>query len=135
MKRTGNYGHSQSEETKNRLRVSAVKQFKLRPYESAFNTFLLNAKRRSIETNITFENFLELTKVTECTYCNAPIEWPDYNVRKHQGHNLDRKDNSRGYLFNNVVVCCWFCNNLKGSRLTYEQMLQVGALIRSWRKP
>ena len=135
MKRAGNYGHSQSEETKNRLRVSAVKQFKLRPYESAFNTFLTNAKRRELETNITFEDFLKFTEIKECVYCGASVEWPDYNVRKHQGHNLDRKDSTKGYLLNNVVVCCWPCNNMKSNHFTFSQFVEIGKLLRAWNFP
>jgi hypothetical protein len=131
----GNYGHPQSEETKVRLRAAAIKQFKLRPYESAFNTFLLNAKRRELDTDITYEHFLTFVETTECIYCGATVEWPAYNVRKHQGHNLDRKDSSKGYLLNNTVVCCWPCNNMKGNHFTFAQFMEIGKLLRAWNFP
>jgi len=129
------YGHPQSEETKKKLKSISVKQFKLRPFESAYNTLLLNAKRRSLEVDLTYSQYLGLTKAEKCTYCGSPIVWAEYNVRKHQGSNLDRKDNSKGYLFSNVVVCCWPCNNIKSKHFTYEQFLEIGKLLCAWNFP
>lgn len=67
------------------------------------------AKSRDIENTITYDDF-ERVVSSPCYYCN--------NSQKTRG--LDRVDNSKGYLLNNIVSCCWTCNSMKGS-LSIEQ--------------
>jgi len=68
--------------------------------------------------DITFEQFLEFTNISECHYCNSPIVWKKSGSRTY---NLDRKDNNKGYLLNNLVVCCYKCNKGKREIYTYEE--------------
>jgi 5-methylcytosine-specific restriction endonuclease McrA len=70
--------------------------------KSKYNIYRLSAKNRGIEFTLTFEQFLSFYQ-KPCYYCGDPIE----TVR------LDRVDNSKGYILNNVVSCCWECNKLK----------------------
>src|ERR1017187_7846901 len=61
-------GIGHTEETKEKLRQSSIRQFRLRPYESVYNTVLCNARRRNLEVTFTFEEFLSIIKAGECFY-------------------------------------------------------------------
>lgn len=132
MPKKGNYGHKQTKETREKLRAASIKQFKCRPYESAFNTLLLNVKRRGLTCDLSYADYLAFTSILICSYCGAAVQWAERNTHKNQRQNLDRKDNTQGYIKKNLVVCCWRCNNIKGDHFTFEQFLEIGKLIRSW---
>ena len=103
---------------------------KKRPFEALFNTLIGQAKGRA-DVRLTYEEYLEFTAEDSCHYCGSELVWEPFN--KMNGHKLDRKDNSIGYTKDNCVVCCPRCNRAKSDHFTYEQFLQIGALIRSWR--
>jgi len=104
---------------------------RLRPYEALYRTIQRENEDKLVE--LTYEEFLDFTKIKQCHYCEAPVEWTEFHlVRNGSRYNLDRKDNSIGYSKENCVVCCKRCNRIKSDHLTYEQMLQIGALIRTW---
>src|SRR5271157_5704895 len=129
-------GIGHTEETKEVLRKAAIRQYHLRPYESVYNTVRCNAKRRGMEITLTFEEFLDIVKTGECFYCGKILYWPEYNAKKtSQASNIDRKDNTKGYLTGNVVACCWSCNNIKSDHFTFEQFCEVGKLLRAWNFP
>lgn len=74
------------------------------------------AKRRGYEVTITLEQFLKLREAP-CNYCKG--------VLNEYGHGLDRIDNSKGYLIDNVVPCCSRCNQIfmqYGKEETFEHM-------------
>lgn len=64
----------------------------------------------------------EVAEIIEqpCTYCGTTTE----------NRGLDRLDNSKPHIKGNVIPCCAPCNFARGDRLTVEEMMQVGALIR-----
>lgn len=106
---------------------------KTRPYEALYNVFIRNAGRDSRTVEIGYEDFLEFTKATTCEYCGAGIVWAEYSTGKNGcSYNLDRKDNSLGYSKENCVVCCARCNRAKSNHFTYEEWVEIGALIKSW---
>lgn len=86
----------------------------LRPYETSYNRLIRHANHK---VSLTYEDFLEFVKIKNCHYCNAPIEWIEYNGTV--GYNLDRKNNNVGYKKENCLVCCKVCNCMKHT-LTYE---------------
>lgn len=45
-------------------------------------------------------------------------------------YNLDRIDNNKGYIFSNLVVCCWRCNNSKGNRYSFEEWFGMTKFFR-----
>ena len=107
---------------------------RIRPYEALYNKFRYDRQRTNTECDITYDEFLEFVKIRECHYCKAGIYWAECSIGKNgQKYNLDRKDNTKGYLKNNLVVCCWDCNEVKSNRFSYEQFLVIGDLIRTWR--
>ena len=82
------------------------------------------AKSRKLEWDITFELYQQLRSLL-CYYCDRKLN--------KSGVGLDRKDNSLGYLSNNVVPCCKECNRIKGDSLTCEEMLEVAVTIKRLR--
>jgi hypothetical protein len=114
------------------------KQYKLRsrPFEARYNAWTKRARKR-YAVSITYEQYVSLTEIQKCHYCDAPITWAAYlnktKAGKQHGSNLDRKDTTRPYDFDNVVVCCWRCNSGKGHLFTYDEWVQIGRLICSWR--
>ena len=47
---------------------------------------------------------------------------------------LDRKDNNKGYVSDNICSCCWICNSIKGEHISFEEMKEVISLILKMRK-
>jgi len=93
----------------------------LRPFEWLYGYLVYGAYRRKLEV-ISYEKFLLLTEQKECHYCRAPIIWYEHGGKgKSAAYHLDRKDNTEGYISENVVVCCTRCNRGKGDRFTYEE--------------
>lgn len=102
------------------------------PFVSLFNTFKTNGKK--LENTITYEQFLSFTDNKVCHYCEDSINWiphPTING-KHisSAYYLDRKDNTKGYIFNNVVVCCTKCNLSKSDTYTYNEWYSMTEYFR-----
>lgn len=108
-----------------------------RPYESVYNNLAKLCSRQPdrLRLEISYEEFLGFTSITECHYCGGPVSWAMYNVNKNGfSYNLDRKDNSLGYTKSNVVVCCYRCNSGKGDQFSYEEWVEVGKCLRCLRE-
>lgn len=104
-----------------------------RPFEANYNALVYRAKHPVL---ITYDEFVSFTKIKNCHYCDAEIDWPEYRKRGKggTGTNLDRKDSSRPYEMQNLVVACRRCNYAKNTFFTYSEWLQIGNLIRSWKE-
>ncbi len=106
---------------------------KTRPYEAIYNVFLRNAAKDNRFIDLTFEQFLKFTEISECHYCGLEITWAKSSTNKNgNNYNLDRKDNTVGYTFSNCVVCCARCNRAKSNHFTYEEWVEIGKVIKSW---
>lgn len=70
------------------------------------------AKKKNIDFNLTIE-FYETLWGHPCHYCGTTMEVT----------GLDRKDNDKGYLTDNVVPCCYDCNTKKKFK-SYETFLK-----------
>ena len=93
-----------------------------------------NKRRRKQKTfDLTFEEFLEFTNISQCHYCNMPINWVRHTGSGQYRYNLDRKDSSIGYSKENCVVCCKRCNYMKGDQFSYEEFVNVVDLLQSLR--
>lgn len=76
-----------------------------------------NANKRDYEFKLSLDEFIELI-YNDCYYCGAkPNNKYTYisgNIREEFLYNgIDRVDNTKGYIKNNVVSCCSKCNTLK----------------------
>ena len=49
------------------------------------------------------------------------------------GVGLDRLDNSKGYVLDNVVPCCDKCNRLKHMNISKDEMLAIVNLLKTLR--
>ena len=103
-----------------------------RPYESLYNKLKWVASDRCNSLNITYEEYVEFTKITQCHYCGSAIKWDKHFIHKgnSHGYKLDRKDNNKGYSKDNCVVCCSMCNFVKSDKFTYDEMLKIGPFLK-----
>ena len=84
------------------------------------------ASNRGVPFEITLEQYISIVSGQVCNYCRGPLPI--------SGLGLDRKDNSRGYIIDNVVPCCRVCNDIKGKNLTYEEMRVAIEAILEYRR-
>lgn len=103
------------------------------PYRFIYNE-LKNHRNRKVEFNLTFEEFKEIISNNNCHYCNEDLFYSEHsrNWGKSitRAHQLDRKDNLKGYNKDNVVPCCWTCNRLKSNEFTYEEFLLLSPILK-----
>ena len=105
------------------------------PYHNVFNHLRKGARERNIEVDLSFDDFLTFTRHTNCHYCDDILEWSEYGgPLKYIGHNLDRKDNAKGYSVANCVPCCPRCNRAKSAAFSYEEWVEIGRAIKRHRE-
>lgn len=83
------------------------------------------ARQRNLQVDLTLAQYVALTKDGRCHYCDARLP--------EAGHGLDRKNAALGYSSGNVVMACDACNRIKSEVFTYDQMVEIGNLLRTWR--
>lgn len=72
----------------------------------------------SFDLDIDFVHWL-YNEPHACEYC------------KEKGlSTFDRKENTKGYTKDNLVVACYRCNYMKGNQFSYEDMLILGRALR-----
>lgn len=113
---------------------------RLRPFEHHFNNLITGAIRRNrkYEVTITYEDYVEFTKIDKCHYCDDVIFWHKHKSGKNDqpgksSHYIDRKDNDIGYTKSNCVVCCAKCNRSKLER-PYDEWILIGKAIKEYRE-
>ena len=86
---------------------------KIREWEQSQNGKFCRYKTRSKERNISFQltkkQFISFWQ-KNCHYCGSKIETI----------GIDRVDNNKGYLIDNIVACCRTCNSIKNNRTLDE---------------
>lgn len=97
-----------------------VKAIWMQIYKS---TLVKRSRKKREYMDISFDCFKELSQ-TECYYCGLKYS-NSYKDRNCKGkylsdiiikfNGIDRLDNSKGYLQDNVVPCCKFCNVAKNT--------------------
>lgn len=70
--------------------------------EQKYNRYKQSAKQRDKEFDLSYEQFMEYWQ-KPCRYCGSPISTI----------GIDRIDNSKGYLIDNIDACCTKCNLMK----------------------
>jgi hypothetical protein len=106
-----------SKETRFERSNQAIINRILRSYKSG-------AKQRNLDWSLPINQFESLI-FSDCHYCGAkPVNcvWRLTKYRKGSVYynGIDRVDNRRGYLPDNVVSCCRVCNLAKGTMTTDE---------------
>lgn len=98
-----------------------LRKINIKPkYQGLLTKIKNSAKKKNLNFNLTLDDILFFTEISNCHYCETVINW---NSKNNNRYNLDRKDNSQGYNKDNLVVCCWKCNNTRSNLYTYEEFL------------
>jgi hypothetical protein len=101
---------------KNKQKLQVYRRIQNRKLHKRYALGKHSAKRRNIIFLITYEEwYIEILK--PCYYCNNVLKNPNENA----GFAIDRIDSTKGYINNNIVSCCGFCNLVKGYLLTQEE--------------
>ena len=110
-----------------------------KPFMSTYNSIKDSVRRtnkkrnRNLEFDLSYEEFLFLTQIGICYYCDRPnIIWRPFLGDGRHRYNLDRKDNTKGYTFDNVVVCCKECNMMKRDWFSAEEFKAIRLFLRKW---
>jgi len=106
-------------------------QVSKKPFEWLFNVLKYNAKDANRACTLTYDDFVTLTKITNCHYCDEVIKWKAHTGKDGKmAYYLDRMDNNIGYIKENCVVCCTNCNRIKSNKFTYDEMIRMGEVLR-----
>lgn len=104
------------------MKEKASIRFKLPNNQGIINDLYRNYKkaseRRKYDFNLTIEQFTLLIE-NKCFYCgivNSMTPYGNNKLKKNYKYNgIDRIDNDKGYVIDNVVTCCKICNNSKST--------------------
>ncbi len=80
-----------------------------------------SALKRGLEFTLKVEDFKDIKEAGICEYCKSEIE----NI------TIERIDNDKGYIKDNVIPVCYTCNKIKGSfPLNLVEMHIIGRAVR-----
>lgn len=65
-----------------------------------------------VDTSPEFRDHIESIAFKPCYYCHEKVDL-SFFPRHTQSYRIDRVDNTKGYIFGNVVPCCDRCNKAK----------------------
>lgn len=89
------------------------------------------------EFTLTFEEFKIIISNNFCHYCGRELIFHkhsrDWGKNLTRAYQLDRKDNSIGYTFENSIPCCWTCNRLKSDIFTYNEFILLSPTLKDIR--
>ena len=111
-------GRIVSEETKNKKRRKDKLHWETHDYDlAAKKRTHYNYQRKGFSAGL--EKFVELV-TSKCFYCGCDPDsittvcrYTKYGTGCFKHLGLDRVDNIKGYELENIVPCCWRCNNAK----------------------
>lgn len=109
------------------IKTAQIKN-RLRPYEAKYNIL----KQKCPETDLTYDDYLEFTKIPNCHYCEKTMNWEPYQTN-NMGFWLDRMDNNIGHLKGNLVVCCGDCNRTKRDLFSYNEFMLLAPVLKQIR--
>jgi len=84
-----------------------------------------NAAKRKHEFDIDKLEFLIWLEAQEkkCHYCGVLLT---KGGNRMSALSFDRKDNGRDYTLDNLALCCYSCNSVKGNVFTEYEMIEIG---------
>lgn len=80
--------------------------------KNRFNLLIKSAEKRNISVEFNLDHYRSLL-LMGCVYCGS-------DLKKEKGYSIDRHDNHRGYVTDNVAPCCKVCNRAKGTMANEE---------------
>ncbi len=122
-------------EIKNVSGLCGMHSHRQEPFKSIFNG--IKKDWRKIPVLMSYDEYLKMTEITCCHYCDSKIPWQPYGTVNgkftSRAYFLDRKDSLGPYSVENCVVCCTNCNLLRGNRFTYEEFLLLAPTLKQIR--
>lgn len=110
------------------LKEERGKDKRLRSFGNIYSSYKQHAREKSLEFNLTKEQFLELSQ-KDCTYCGIP---PSNAYKDSRGdgdlfiyNGIDRIDSSMGYFPENCNPCCKRCNVTKNNMTLEDFKLHI----------
>ena len=105
-----------------------------RPFGQAYDAIKRTARHKKLSCSLTYDQFMFLAQICTCHYCGeANITRIPFGDKGATTYNLDRKNNSKGYDFDNLVVCCTACNMMKRNWPSYEEFKALRLFLKHWR--
>ena len=125
------------------MKEKAAKRFTLPNNQGLVNELYKNyknsAKRRNYDFYLTKEQFKNII-TGNCYFCGSeplktitPSRKRKFNNNDFKYNGVDRLNNNLGYFIENVVTCCYICNNAKNI-LTMEEFISWVNKIYSFQK-
>ena len=109
--------------SENKEHIAADSRKRANAPKGKYSEYRRQAVRRSLVFAITFDEFMLFWK-KPCRYCDGPIETI----------GLDRKNNSVGYVIDNITACCSRCNYAKTDMNSIEFVSFCSAVHRNVEK-
>lgn len=89
-------------------------------------------KKGEIISEIDFINWYN-SQEQKCYYCERTLEEVKNDIKEKEINqnrmSIDRKDNDKGYILNNIVFACRRCNEIKSDYFTETEMLRLGKIL------
>ncbi len=102
------------------------KSFGEASFNALFRNYKTNAKYRGIDFNLSKDEVRVLFGM-KCFYCGEPPNNNAHTDKRFNGqisyNGIDRKNNSIGYVSDNCVSCCKFCNYAK-KNISFEKFIE-----------
>jgi hypothetical protein len=106
----------------NKDKISVKRKEQSKRIENRYRSLTYAARNKGLGFDITFGQYKEMVINGSCYYCGNSIDGL-------VGHCMDRMDNTKGYLINNVLPCCPTCNYSRGNYYTVEEFkIMIDAL-------
>ena len=104
-----------------------------------YKSYKKSAKTRKFEFKLTLEELTSLI-LENCYYCGSSFKNAQALTcgRIFRYNGIDRIDNTKGYLPDNVLTCCHNCNTMKNDMTIEDFTIYVYNLIKhskNWLKP
>lgn len=102
-----------------------------------FDNYKRGAASRGVDFNLSFDMFVSLVS-DNCHYCGSEPLFKQYdtsiahNNKPIHFNGIDRKDNDKGYVIDNCVTACKYCNFAKGTRSYKDFVLWIEKIIEFW---
>lgn len=81
------------------------------------------------------KNKLQNKQGKTCYYCGISEDefiriWGIFYKTRGRKLEIDRKDNNKGYIFDNCALACAICNNAKSNKFNEEEFIEIGKNIK-----
>ena len=102
-----------------------ILKFRSKP-DQIWHVMKKNTKRSNRAFNLSKEDFLKWYEQQKkvCFYCG--IDEENHRRILNRRLEIDRVSNNISYELDNMVICCRYCNGVKGNILDKQDMIFIG---------